>query len=258
VTRPAENGNGRQPHLSEISSARKERAVCNELGHSGRRLVILGLLSLFIIWAILALSFLVWKANYRERIRWGEKAIPSALAPLTECAPPGINPGLWGDTLAETKVMLQRLVRSGILSRTQMQNLEMSLRKQAREVKPEGAGVLVLHIWDTAELDAGNVLAGIRYPAILIPAMVIRPLDFLVPPETNADAWHQAVEHTRELFVSPRRLQGRTAQELEKVGNALSAQMRNATRDKARDILEKLQGKEGAEQPIQQNRGQVK
>jgi hypothetical protein len=237
------SGNGQPVWTSEIALPQAKQGSSDKSGDSGRRLVILGLLGLFLVWIILGSFFLLWRVRYRQQVQWGETAILSALAPVAGKAPPGVDINLWNQALGDTQVMLRRLIRSGILSKQQMQDLRAGIQSQVRGVRPEEAVLFLLHVWDTAEADGGNVLGGIRYPVLIAPAMVIRPLEFSNPPGIEATAWHQSIEDARDVLVSPITSGGRTSGELEKLAETLASQIRNTSPARARQIIEGLRAK---------------
>ena len=75
-------------------------------GHSGRRFVVVAVVVVLLTWGGLYLAFQRWRANYRERVAYGTSHVVSAIDPLKEVVPPGVDPAAWRDAVEKTHAML--------------------------------------------------------------------------------------------------------------------------------------------------------
>jgi hypothetical protein len=182
--------------------------------HSGRRLVITGALSLLSVWLVLLGAFFAWRADYNRRVRSGTESIPQVLTPLMDQVPAHVPSELWHKAVADTQVMLVHLVRSGALSREQMEVLRIELDQQARAASRETAILVLIQIWTNIETKAKPILAGTQYPQLLAPALAARDLLAKRPTAVGIPAWRAAVNRLFELLtrlagsgqLSPRKL----------------------------------------------------
>jgi hypothetical protein len=184
--------------------------------------------------------FLAWRADYRERSRLGEETVSTAVAPLLQKAPPLVNPELWTASVQETRDMLVRVVRSGLLTRDQLQSLGDTLKEQSDRARPETAALELVRIWDDMEGRAWPVLVGASYPPLLISAMAIRPLRSKVPPGVEPATWQQAVDAASLLLVGVTGAGRLAPGELKSLSSELSKQAHAATNETARQTLARI------------------
>ena len=138
----------RRPVLDEASSV------------SGRRFVIVGLISTLLIWGAVYLAFLYWRARYRTLAEFGATQVAPLVDRLAESAPPGVDPDAWKKAVADTHGMLLALTGAGVLDRAQMEALRGDVAARvARATTPEAARVELIGLWDQIEHDAGPVIA---------------------------------------------------------------------------------------------------
>jgi hypothetical protein len=120
-------------------------------GHSGRRFVVVAVVVVLFTWGGLYLAFQRWRAAYRERAAWGASHVVSAIDPLKEIAPPGVEPADWRNAVDETHGMLLTVVASNLLDLHDMDKLRLELDQSVSRirVRPETAQTELAAIWNT-------------------------------------------------------------------------------------------------------------
>jgi hypothetical protein len=120
-------------------------------GHSGRRFVVVAVVVVLCTWGGLYLAFQRWRASYRERAAYGASHVVSAIDPLKEVAPPGVDPVVWRKAVDETHAMLLTVVGSNLLDLDDMKKLRLELDQFVARVQahPETAQTELAAIWDT-------------------------------------------------------------------------------------------------------------
>ena len=120
-------------------------------GHSGRRLVVVAVVVVLFTWGGLYLAFQRWRGAYRERAAWGTSHVVSAVDPLKEVMPPGVDPAVWRNAVDETHAMLLTVVGSNLLDLHDMDKLRLELDRCVSRVRahPETALTELAAIWNT-------------------------------------------------------------------------------------------------------------
>jgi hypothetical protein len=119
-------------------------------GHSGRRVVIVAVLSVLLIWGGLYIAFQRWRASYRERAAYGASHVAAALGPLNDIVPPDVDPGAWRDAVERTRDMLTTVAASNLLDRGDIDNLCLELDQFVSKARahPETARDELATIWN--------------------------------------------------------------------------------------------------------------
>ena len=120
-------------------------------GHSGRRLVVVAVVVILLTWGGLYLAFQRWRAAYRERAAWGASHVVSAIDPLKEVVPPGVDRAVWRNAVDDTHAMLLTVVASNLLDLHEMDSLRLELDQYVSRVRahPETAQTELAAIWNT-------------------------------------------------------------------------------------------------------------
>jgi hypothetical protein len=119
-------------------------------GHSGRRFVVVALIVVLLTWGGLYLAFQRWKANYQARVAYGTSNVVSALGPLKEVIPPGVDQTAWRDAVDKTRAMLSTVVASNLLDLRDMDRLraELDERVASAQSRPDSATTELAAIWN--------------------------------------------------------------------------------------------------------------
>lgn len=128
-------------------------------GHSGRAIVLLGLVGLALLTGSIFGAFHLWKARYAQRAAFGRTEVVPAVAPLAEFEPPGVAPGDWLAAVADTQRVLEAVTASGMLDQAAMARLRDELRARVARTTPDTAIRELAAIWDDLEARAGPVLS---------------------------------------------------------------------------------------------------
>jgi hypothetical protein len=138
---------------TRASSHRSEELISAEAGrgHSGRWFVVVAVVVVLVTWGGLYLAFQRWRAAYRERAAWGASHVVSAIDPLKEVVPPGVDPGVWRKAVDETHAMLLTVVGSNLLDVHDMAKLRVELDQFVSQVRahPETGQTEMAAIWNT-------------------------------------------------------------------------------------------------------------
>ena len=135
--------------------------------HSGRRFVIVAGLVVLVIWGALYLAFRDWRARYRARAAYGANQVESAIKPLTEIVPPGVDPGAWHDAVSRTQAMLLTVTAANLLGIAEMRALRAELDQAVARAraKPETAVKELAGVWNTMEARAAFLFQDSRSPS---------------------------------------------------------------------------------------------
>jgi hypothetical protein len=185
--------------------------------HSGRRFVVVAVLSVLMIWGVFALVFREWRIRYRDRAIYGVTEVVPAIDPLAAIVPPGVDPITWRDAVSRTHALLVTVTASNLLDVKQMGELRAELDAvvaRARE-QPDTARAELTALWDALAERAEFLFKdsrsrdGDRHPRPKVlpsygAAQVVPALDLIaeiVPPNIDPDAWRNAVGRTRALLL---------------------------------------------------------
>ncbi|HEX8201213.1 MAG TPA: hypothetical protein VF590_12055 [Isosphaeraceae bacterium] len=119
--------------------------------HSGRAFVVAAVLTVLLIWGLLALAFRDWRVRYRARADFGRHAVAAAIDPLASSVPPGVSPPEWRRAVDATHAMLVEVATSGRLDRPQLEALRADLARRVAGARPETARAVLAGIWDAME-----------------------------------------------------------------------------------------------------------
>jgi hypothetical protein len=119
-------------------------------GHSGRRFVVVAVVVVLLSWGGLYLAFQRWRASYRERAAYGAAHVVSAIDPLKDVAPRGVDATDWRSAVDETHAMLSTVVASNLLDLNDMKKLRLELDQFVARARahPETAPTELAAIWD--------------------------------------------------------------------------------------------------------------
>ena len=98
--------------------------------HSGRRLVTVAVLSILILWGSLYLAFRDWQGRFRERAAFGKNHVATAIDPLAQVVPTGVDPTEWRQAVQTTHDMIVTLTGSNVLSLDEMKSLRGELTER--------------------------------------------------------------------------------------------------------------------------------
>jgi hypothetical protein len=185
--------------------------------YSGRRLVVIGVIALLVVWGALYLVFREWRARYYARVAYGVNQVAPAIAAFLDIAPPGVEHTRWQYAVTRTHAMLVDVTASNLLGLGEMRDLRAELdRAVARARKhPETAVAELAAIWDDTSERAEFLLrdtrsvTGDRHPRPeILPsygadrvAPALDPLGDMTPPGVDAARWRDAVSRTRDLVL---------------------------------------------------------
>jgi hypothetical protein len=135
--------------------------------HSGRRFVIVAGLVVLVIWGALYLAFRDWRARYRARAAYGANQVISAIKPLTEIVPSGVDPGAWHDAVSRTQAMLLTVTAANLLGIDEMRSLRVELDEAVTraQAKPETAVNELAGVWNTMDERAAFLFQDSRSPS---------------------------------------------------------------------------------------------
>jgi len=204
-------------------------AGLKEAGHSGRRLVVVGVLVLLVLWGVLYLSFARWRARNRARAAFGAQQVAPVIDPLAQVVPDGVTSDAWAQAVSETHAMLNRLTGSGVLDLDQMKTLRADVGARVARARPETAIVALLGIWTDAEDKGGPLLSGLRRPALLELAIVARALSNRVPRGVAPAAWERALEQTYVMLVVLAASGKLTPDEIDNLSREISERIRRTS-----------------------------
>jgi hypothetical protein len=134
-----------------------------DAGHSGRRVVIGGVLSFLVLAGGLSLAFRDWRARYRDRADFGARRVATAIDPLAGLVPPDVPRDDWRRAVADAHAMLVTLTASNLLDLDQMRDLRAELDARVARTRPETALAELAALWDDLNDRAGPTLID-RHP----------------------------------------------------------------------------------------------
>ncbi|MDR3639554.1 MAG: hypothetical protein P4L84_37480 [Isosphaeraceae bacterium] len=136
-------------------------------GHSGRRLVTVGVLVVLVAWGGLYQTFRIWRSRVLARAAYGAREVAPAVDPLAQMVPEGVAPDDWRTAVGQTHELLVTLTGANLLDRPQMEQLRAELAARVAAARPETARTVLRSIWDDLCARAGPVLALRPRPKIL-------------------------------------------------------------------------------------------
>jgi hypothetical protein len=188
-----------------------------ERNNSGRRFVILAVITVLVVWGTLYLVFREWRARYRVRAAYGANQVAPAIDVFAAFVPPGVDSARWRDAVARTHAMLVTITASNLLGLPEMRNLRAELDRAADRAKacPSTAVSELAGVWDDMSERGEFLLRDTRSlkvdrhprPEILPTygadrvAPALDPLAELQPPGVDAAPWRDAVDRTRALVL---------------------------------------------------------
>jgi hypothetical protein len=118
--------------------------------HSGRRLVLIAGTTVVVLWGILYVVFIDWRARYRTRAAYGATHVIPALERLEAIVPPDAKPDEWREALNQTRVMLLTVVGSNLLGVKEMDQLRIELDQAVARMRarPETGREELAGIWN--------------------------------------------------------------------------------------------------------------
>jgi hypothetical protein len=138
--------------LASLAHGTKSGAAVTQFGggHSGRRLVLMAVCTLLLIWGTLYLIFRDWRTRYRARASYGATQVVPAIEPLAAMMPQGVDPLKWRDAVEQTRAMLLTVVASNLLDVRDMDRLRTDLDRHVASARdhPETALRELAEIWN--------------------------------------------------------------------------------------------------------------
>ncbi|GIW85990.1 MAG: hypothetical protein KatS3mg108_0314 [Isosphaeraceae bacterium] len=209
MTEPPRNPSGNGHNHIEFGDGKKTLRVDDRrdapspelLGpaHAGRSFVV----ALGIVLAALAIALIVlfrqWRDRQAELAEYGARNLATAVLPLANRVPPGIEPGEWALVVDQTRIALEVLSASGLLELGQMQTLRRDLIRRIDPARPEDAATVLEGIWTTLERSAGPALT--QSPKLEL-AATIEPLTRNRPVGVSPQLWDLALARTRALLIA--------------------------------------------------------
>ncbi len=138
-------------------------------GHSGRYVVVAGVLLVLVTWGGLYLAFRDWRARYRERALFGAGHVATAIDPMAAVVPAGVPPEAWREAVSETHAMLVTVTASNLLDMAALRALRAEVAARAARARPETALSELAGLWDDIHDRAGPVLDRHPRPGLLPP-----------------------------------------------------------------------------------------
>jgi hypothetical protein len=127
-------------------------------GYSGRWVVAFGIIALAVVWGVLYVAFLQWRARHQALAAFGRIEVAPVVEPLAKLRPPGVEEPEWQQSVADTRAMLDAVTGAGLLDRAGLEALRDELRGRIATATPESAIATLRSIWDDMERRAGPVL----------------------------------------------------------------------------------------------------
>ncbi len=159
MTVPAMSSNGQGQGHGRGHGPRVERGAAALA--SGRVFVTTAIVVILVIAGVLGLAFRSWKAQYLARVAHGDARVVKAVEPLADPAltPPEVPANDWREALAETRSMLEAVVRSNLLDVPQLDDFGARLAAQVAAARDgsETARDTLGAIWDDVENGPGFV-----------------------------------------------------------------------------------------------------
>jgi hypothetical protein len=167
----------RRLRIDEFAGAATSAGPVEAPMHSGRRVVVAGVLALLLVWALLWLAFREWRARYRERAAFGADRVAAAIDPLADVVPPNVGPDEWREAVAETHAALVTVTASNLLDVPSMRALgdSISARVARARARPQLARDELAVLWDELLDRAAPILAE-RHPRPMVLPPRARPL----------------------------------------------------------------------------------
>lgn len=130
-------------------------------GVSGTATVVVLLVGLLLLWFALDRGFRAWRADHEARALLGETTLAPLVDVLADPVPPGLEPPLWRQAVADTHAMLLALAGSGALGEGQIVALrrEVADRVARARARPETARAELSALWDDLQRRAGPIIA---------------------------------------------------------------------------------------------------
>jgi hypothetical protein len=157
------NGPARRLRFDGYPSNREAAPRLRVPGHSGRRVVIVGMAVLLVLAGTLALIFQDWRVHYRARAAYGASQVATAIDGLAQVIPPDVSRDAWSRCVAEAHAMLVTLTASNMLDLHEMRVLRSDLAARVARARPETARAELAALWEDLARRAGPNLVK-RHP----------------------------------------------------------------------------------------------
>jgi hypothetical protein len=151
-------GKGQGPEVDGITGHGGSRGPGAALT-SGRVFVATSIVVILVLAGVLALAFRAWKSQYQARVAHGDAMVVKAIEPLAELTPPNLSASDWSKAVAQTRAMLETVVRSNLLDIPQLDAFGAGIAEKvaAARARPETAPAELGAIWDDVENGPGFV-----------------------------------------------------------------------------------------------------
>ena len=126
--------------------------------HSGRYVVIAGVVAVLAMWGVLWLVFRDWQARNERLASYGARDVATLVDPLKDLNPPGMDRGQWIDAVGSTHDMLVLLTGSGLFDDQSMRQFHDDVRRRVDGATSDTAQSTLASLWDVLEHRAGPVL----------------------------------------------------------------------------------------------------
>ncbi len=135
--------------------------------HSGRRFVLVALVSVAFLWGALYLLFRDWRARYLERATFGRLKVATMIEPLAGLTPTGVKPSEWHSAVNETQEMLRGVTSANVLDAEGLISLQAELAQRVGRATTDTAKTELCAIWDDIEARAGHIIDRYKRPKLL-------------------------------------------------------------------------------------------
>jgi hypothetical protein len=134
--------------------------------HSGKWLVIVTVVTVLAVFATLTLAFQQWRTRYLIKASYGNTRVAPEIDAFLEIHPPDVNADLWQDAVHRTRLMLQAVTTSNLLSLDEMERLREELISAVASARahPESAVAELATIWNTMSDRAEFLLRDRAHP----------------------------------------------------------------------------------------------
>jgi hypothetical protein len=167
--------------------------------HTGRLFVLAMGFVLTAFAVALFVAFRQWRERQEELADYGRLHVASAVEPLAEKVPSGIEAGEWGRVVEQTRAVLEGLTASGVMDLGQMQSLRRDLIVRVDGARAATAATVLEGIWASLEQRAGPIVT--QSPRFEL-AATLNPLARRRPEGVTTEDWDLAMARTRAMLIA--------------------------------------------------------
>lgn len=163
-------------------------------------------------WFVMALAFVLgafavalfvafrqWKSRHVELAAYGARHVATALSPLADKVPPGLEPAAWARVVEQARAVLVGLTASGTMDLDQMRRLRGQIQEMVLSARPETAAPALASLWNDLERRAGPGLT--RAPRFEL-AGALGALAKIEAEGVAPEHWALLIVQTRAMLVA--------------------------------------------------------